>query len=135
MWQVQYLVKGECDFSWQVQDFVIFWEITGARIIVFSIQHRFQDRTGKVSEAAGTKWRFFLLFGLSSDSVRIILESSLFWWQQFQGFLTLTLNSETSNRRNIWRSWNNLCKLRADIYNHSAETSQWYAAMSVWFSL
>ena len=34
-WQAQYLVKLECDFSWQAQDFVTFWEIVGARNVVF----------------------------------------------------------------------------------------------------
>ena len=34
-WQAQYLVKLECDFSWQAQDFVTFWEIAGARNVVF----------------------------------------------------------------------------------------------------
>ena len=33
--QAQYLVKLECDFSWQAQDFVTFWEIAGARNVVF----------------------------------------------------------------------------------------------------
>ena len=35
-WQAQYLVKLECDFSWQAQHFVTFWEIAGARNVVFS---------------------------------------------------------------------------------------------------
>ena len=34
-WQAQYLVKLECDFSWQAQHFVQFWEIAGARNVVF----------------------------------------------------------------------------------------------------
>ena len=34
-WQAQYLVKLECDFSYQAQDFVTFWEIAGARNVVF----------------------------------------------------------------------------------------------------
>ena len=34
-WQAQYLVKLECDSSWQAQDFVTFWEIAGARNVVF----------------------------------------------------------------------------------------------------
>ena len=33
-WQAQYL-KLECDFSWQAQHFVTFWEIAGARNVVF----------------------------------------------------------------------------------------------------
>ena len=34
-WQAQYLVKLECGFSWQAQHFVTFWEIAGARNVVF----------------------------------------------------------------------------------------------------
>ena len=34
-WQAQYLLKLECDFSWQAQHFVTFWEIAGARNVVF----------------------------------------------------------------------------------------------------
>ena len=34
-WQAQYLVKLECHFSWQAQHFVKFWEIAGARNVVF----------------------------------------------------------------------------------------------------
>ena len=33
--QGQYLVKLECDFSWQAQHFVQFWEIAGARNVVY----------------------------------------------------------------------------------------------------
>ena len=32
--QAQYLVKLECDFSWQAQHLVTFWEIAGARNVV-----------------------------------------------------------------------------------------------------
>ena len=34
-WQAQYLVKLECHFSWQAQHLVKFWEIAGARNVVF----------------------------------------------------------------------------------------------------
>ena len=35
--QAQYLVKLECDFSWQAQHFVTFREIAGARnVVVFN---------------------------------------------------------------------------------------------------
>ena len=34
-WQAHYLVQVECDFSWQAQHFVTFWEIAGARNVVF----------------------------------------------------------------------------------------------------
>ena len=54
-WQAQYLVKLDCHFSWQAQHLVTFWEIAGARMLYFSIQNRLQDRTSKVSEAAGAR--------------------------------------------------------------------------------
>ena len=34
-WQAQYLVRLEGEFSWQAQHFVTFWEIAGARNVVF----------------------------------------------------------------------------------------------------
>ena len=33
--QAQYLLKLECHFSWQAQHLVTFWEIAGARNVVF----------------------------------------------------------------------------------------------------
>ena len=35
VWQVQYLVRLGDDFSWQAQHLVTFWEIVGARNVVF----------------------------------------------------------------------------------------------------
>ena len=35
VWQAQYLLRLEGDFSWQAQHFVTFWEIAGARNVVF----------------------------------------------------------------------------------------------------
>ena len=55
-WQAQYLVQVDSDFSWQVQHFVTFWEIAGARnVVFFNIQNCRGDRTGKLSEAAGAR--------------------------------------------------------------------------------
>ena len=34
-WRAQYLVKLECHLSWQAQHLVQFWEIAGARKVVF----------------------------------------------------------------------------------------------------
>ena len=34
-WQAQYLLSLKGDFSWQAQHFVTFWEIAGARNVVF----------------------------------------------------------------------------------------------------
>ena len=34
-WQAHYLLKLECHFWWQVQHLVKFWEIAGARKVVF----------------------------------------------------------------------------------------------------
>ena len=35
VWQAQYLLRLEGDCSWQAQHFVTFWEIAGARNVVF----------------------------------------------------------------------------------------------------
>ena len=73
VWQAQYLVRLEGDFSWQWQHFVTFWEIAGARSVVFLIQNPLQDGTSKVSEAAGARWRFHarIILGLSSNRLSI----------------------------------------------------------------
>ena len=34
-WQAQYLVTLECHFSWKAKHVVKFWEIAGARNVVF----------------------------------------------------------------------------------------------------
>ena len=34
-WQAQYLQQVHCDFSWQAQHLVTFWEIAGAGNVVF----------------------------------------------------------------------------------------------------
>ena len=43
-------------------------------MLYFSIQNRVRGRTGKVSEAAGARWRFHarMVVGLSSDCRRIV---------------------------------------------------------------
>ena len=46
-WQAQYLVKLECDFSWQAQHLVTFWEIAGARNVVF-FQYKIVFKVGRV---------------------------------------------------------------------------------------
>ena len=46
-WQAQYLVKLEGDFSWQAQQFVTFWEIAGARNVVF-FHRKCVSRMGRV---------------------------------------------------------------------------------------
>jgi len=55
-WQARYLVKLQRHFSWQAQQFVKFWEIAGARNVVFvHTKIRLQDGTSQVSELAGAK--------------------------------------------------------------------------------
>ena len=67
--QVQYLVKLECDFAWQVQHSVKFWEIAGVRKVVF-----FQIKSGsKMGRLSSPKRRVRDDDFLSSDHVRNIL--------------------------------------------------------------
>ena len=66
-WQAQYLVKCESDFSWQAQHFVTFWEIAGARNVVFY-------NVSKMGRVRSPKRRVRdddFVFGLSSDYPRI----------------------------------------------------------------
>ena len=58
-------------------------------MLYFSIQNRDQGRTSKVSEAAGARCDFLhdrIVVGLSSDYLRIVVESSFYWRKQFTEF-------------------------------------------------
>ena len=62
-------------------------------MLYFTIQNRLQDRTGKVPEAAGARWRFH---------ARIILESSFYWRKHFREFPLKSWASRFSGRRSTW---------------------------------
>ena len=62
VWQAQYLVKLECDFSWQAQHFVTVWEIAGARNVVF-----FNTKSSKRSLGEGLRSGGCEMTILSSD--------------------------------------------------------------------
>ena len=70
-WQAQYLVKLECDFSWQVQHFVQFWEIAGARNVVF-FHTKCVSKMGRVRSPKRRVRDDDCMLGLSSESVRIV---------------------------------------------------------------
>ena len=79
-------------------------------MLYFSIQNRLQDRTSKVSEAAGARWRFYrrIILGSSSDHLRIILGSVRIVFllaEAIQGFCAEILNSELRGRRSTWWVW------------------------------
>ena len=80
-WQAQYLVKLECDFSWQAQHFVQFWEIAGARNVVF-FHTKCVSKMGRVrSPKRRVRDDDFML-----GCPRNVLESSLYWRKQFRDF-------------------------------------------------
>ena len=83
-WQAQYLVKFESDLSWQAQRFVTFWEIAGARNVVFYNRKASPrwDREGPRSGGCEMTILSSDIVGLSSD----ILESSFYWRKQFRDF-------------------------------------------------
>ena len=76
-------------------------------MLYFSIQNRLQDRTSKVSEAAGARWRFHgrIILGSWSDYPRIILASSLYWRKQFREFPLQSWTSRFRGRRSICWGW------------------------------
>ena len=71
--QGQYLVKLECDFSWQAQHFVQFWEIAGARNVVFFIQNAFPrwDESGLRSGGCEMTISCSDVLGMSSNRLYI----------------------------------------------------------------
>ena len=68
-WQAQYLVKLECDFSWQAQHFVQFWEIAGARNVVFF--HTCVSKMGRVRSPKRRVRDDDFILGLSSNRLSI----------------------------------------------------------------
>ena len=87
-WQAQYLVKLECDFSWQAQHFVQFWEIAGARNVVFfhtkcvSKMGRLRSPKRRVRDDDFIVDYRRIMFGLCSECRRIV-----YWRKQFTEFL------------------------------------------------
>ena len=78
-WQAQYSVKLECDFSWRAQHFVTFWEIAGARNVVFFNTKSSSPRSDREGLRSGGCEMTMLcsdyvriMFGMSSDYPRIV---------------------------------------------------------------
>ena len=84
-WQAQYLVKLECDFSWQAQPFVQFWEIAGARNVVF-FHTKCVSKTGRGRSPRRRVRDDDFILGLCSDYPRNVVESSFYWRKQFKDF-------------------------------------------------
>ena len=74
-WQAQYLVKLECDFSWQAQHFVQFWEMAGARNVVFS-HTKCVSKMGRVRSPKRRVRDDDFILGLCSDYPRIMFGMS-----------------------------------------------------------
>ena len=75
-------------------------------MLYFTIETRHQDGIGKVTEAAGARWRFYPrissdIVGLSSD----IVESSFYWRKHFREFPMKSWASSFRGRRSIWWGW------------------------------
>ena len=88
-WQAQYLVKLECHFSWQAQHFVKFWEIAGARNVVF-FHTKCVSKMGRVRSPKRPVRHDDFMLGLSSDHGRILFLLA----EAIQGFSADILNSE-----------------------------------------
>ena len=70
---VQYLVQVECDFMWQAQHFATFWEIAGARNVVFFNTTLSRRLHGEGLRSGGCEMTIFssIILGLSSDYPRL----------------------------------------------------------------
>ena len=88
-WQVQYLVKLECDFSLKAQHFVQFWEIAGAQHVLF-----FHTKcVSKMERVRSPKRRVRdddFMVGSCSVHGRIVFILA----EAIEGFLAQILNSE-----------------------------------------
>ena len=65
-------MKLECDFSWQAQHLVTFWEIAGARICCI-FQYKIVSKIGRVRSPKRRVRDDDFMVGLSSDYPRSIL--------------------------------------------------------------
>ena len=95
-WQAQYLAKLECDFLWQAQHFVTFWEIAGHEMFFF--QYKIVSKIGRVRSPKRRVRDDDFVLGLSSESVRIVFLLA-------EAFRELALKSGASRfrgRRTIW---------------------------------
>ena len=93
-WQAQYLVKLECDFSWQAQHFVQFWEIAGARNVVF-FHTKCVSKMGRVRSPKRRVRDDDFMLGCPRNVVESLAEA-------IQGLLAEILNSEFRGRRSTW---------------------------------
>ena len=111
VWQAQYLVKLEGDFSWQPQHFVTFWEIAGARnVVIYNTKSsprsdREGPRSGGCEMTISWSDHGRIILGLSSDYGRIIFVSSFYWPKHFREFLLKSWASSFRGRRSIWCGW------------------------------
>ena len=96
-WQAQYLVKLECGFSWQAQHVVQFWEIAGARNVVF-FHTKCVSKMGRVRSPKRRVRDDDFMVGSWSDYPRIVFILA----EAIQGCLAEILNSEFRGRRSIW---------------------------------
>ena len=69
--QAQYLVKFECHFSWQAQHFAQFWNIAGARNVVF-FNTNCASKMGRVRSPKRRVRDDDFILGLSSDHARMV---------------------------------------------------------------
>ena len=71
-------------------------------MLYFSIQNCRGVRTGKVSEAAGARWRFYRRIILD---YRRIIQLSLYWRKHWRHFHLRSSTSRLRGRRSIWWGW------------------------------
>jgi len=92
LWQAQYLVRLEGDFSWQAHDFVTFSEIAGMRNGIFYNTKSSPRSDPEGLRSGGCEMTILcsdyrrVIVGLSSNYPRIMLESSFYWHKHFREF-------------------------------------------------
>ena len=75
----------ECDFSWQAQHLVTFWEIAGTRNVAF-FHTKCVDKMGRVRSPKRRVRDDDFMVGPWSDHLRNLFESSFYWRKQFTEF-------------------------------------------------
>ena len=102
-------------------------------MLYFTIQNRLHDRTSKVSEAAGARWRFYprIMLGLCSNRLSIGGSTSgCFRWNlELQDFVAGAVFGEVGG----WLDWLRALEMTFHMWRRSSTTFILRGRRSIWW--
>ena len=134
-WQAQYLVRLAGAFSWQAQRFVTFWEIAGARHVVFYNNTKSSPRSDREGLRSGGCEMTILssdMFGLSSNRLSIggSTSGSFCWNLELQVFVAGAVFGEVGG----WLYWLHALEMTFHMWRRSLMTFILRGRRSIWWS-